>query len=536
MKLFLRLLIALPLLLPGLARALSPTILDPEHARFDKEMRLVLKARTDIDRPVVPPSLAFTLNPADPQPADATLRLVLDSEEPAELELQARYADGGTFLMTRRQHVDRPGADSILWRLPLSDKLTTFTLALRSPKPIEGRLDLVALDPSDSLGFASRILAESPAPIRVLDPLQPIKDGNLQLLLQLPRGTAEAVLGSEVEFRIDGKPHVFTIEPVRREKESGAVFADVAVPITESTPNPVSIYLYDDALRRATAEILVDLTPVSWNGRFIPDQSVQEVSALVRNGELCIYTVAAPPGVPDSSLGVRHPGETVWLSVTPDLKEWVAEQPVLRSRRDNPALAGGIGALAVTSEGPSVLAAFTMTDLQGLDSIYLASAINSLRVVPISANPIVAPSGARLGGQALLTLPKGRLLLSLAESASSPTLMAFAGNQLPNWLDLGRPVAPVLLPGDTELSGFSHEGTSVLLVGKPWRLYTSTNPLFSWEQVSVSLPDDIASVRLVPFNGRVLYVGVTHRNGFGVIRWGDLESSLALPGLKGGAE
>jgi hypothetical protein len=515
-------------LLCATANALVPTILDPAHARLTDKFELILRANTDAQSPVVAPAIAFTFMPKDPRPEEAILRVVLDGDDPGEVEMQARYADNTQLLFTRRLHIDQPGADAVMWNLPSADKLTTVTLTLRGPRPAEATVVLLALDPARSLTFASRIMAQSPTPIRLMDPITPVKDGQLGLVLQLPSGSEEEALGSEITLHVDGTPHLVTIESVRRDRDTGSIYTDISVPVEIAKDEPVSIYLYDDSTRRPVGEIKVVLAPAPWKGKVITDQSIQHVAATVRNGELAVYTVTAPPGVLDSPTMIPHPGETIWLSVTSDLEEWVTEQPVLRSARNNTALAGGPGAITVTADKAGVLATFDVTTLDGGSSLYVASATNSLRVVPISANPIsgreVLPF--RYRGHALLRLPSGRLLLSLGEDATGPRLMARAGNQLPNWLSLGNPAAPVIENMTSSLSGVQDEELSILLLGKPWCLYSSTNPLFEWDRHPIDLPDGLDSVSIVAWNGLLHYVGVTHRNGFGVLRWGIVPMTL----------
>ncbi|MBI1293183.1 hypothetical protein GC173_18410 [bacterium] len=522
------LLICIVIAMSTAAHALTPTLLDPAHVRLTEKRELMLISNRDHFSPVVKPALGFTFNPSDPKPKDGILRIVLDGPDPAEVEVQARYADGRVFLFTRRLHIVQPGPDAVLWRVADADQLSTVTMTLRSDKATEAKLVLLAIDEADSLTFASRIMAESPTPLRLLDPITPVRDGKLHLTLQLPRGGEEKALGSEITIFVDGTPYVSTISTIRKEQDNSAIYTDLEIPVESVKDTPVSIYLYDDSTRRPVAEFKAILTPAPWKGRVIADQSAGSVAAIVRNGELAVYTVTAPPGVLDSPDGIPHPGETIWLSVTSDFDNWVTEQPVLRSRRDNPALAGGPGNIAVAAEGSSVVGVFDVTAMDGTTSLYVSSATNSLRMVPISANPFSErrPAGFRYAGHGLMLLPKGRLLLSLGIDRDFPSLEARAGNQLPNWLSLGTLTTPEVENMTLHMAGFSDGNLSVLLLGRPWSLYTSNNPLFAWKRYQTDIPQDVEDMSLVAWNGEIYYVGITRRNGFGILRWGKLPVTL----------
>jgi hypothetical protein len=506
---------------------------DDRFVRLNDQGELLLVTNPNRVDPVLPPALLLSVPNVGGHPANSILSIQAETGGPSEAELVAEYVDGISFLLTRR-NVSGPSPNTeILWSVPNADRVSTFTLSLRSEREVTTRLRSISLKESAQYSMADRIRAESQFPLRLANPLKPVNDdGFLALILQVPRDAETQLIGSRWVLAVGDLFHEVQIESLRRERDSGDLIADLGVVLANPPLVSTQIKLFTQNGSEEVALLSADLSPVEWPGLFIEDRHLREVSVIERNGELAVYTLSAIHGARAGRSRAPQPVDSVWLSITENLATWEAEQPVLKSRRDVGELAGGAEGLAVRAEAASVLAAFGVVDLQRRRSTQLAWALNSLRVAPIANNPI-RPLGDGGTDHAIFFHENARLILSLQQDSDGPRIEALAGNQLPNWLRLGRIDFPHLLPSDRELGGFEYHGRYHLLVGYPARLYTSSHPLHGWEPAPNRLPP-WRSPSVVEWNGRLYLFGIVDRNQQGVVRWGELEwqdATLVYTGL-----
>jgi hypothetical protein len=475
--------------------ALSAQVLQPETTRLDGWTGA---------GPVAPRGLSATV-PFQMRPTVAYLAVSGNASAEAELQLHVEYG-ALSFLLPRQSAVK--GEQTLHWRVPNADDLTTVSLSLIGTSMLE-EIQLEIQSPS-TLTLTQRLLGHRAQPLQARDAVRPVRDGKLTLSLFAPKEDEGALAGRSLIASVTGKEQLVVLPTPSTSPE----FSGVIFPLSLDVPagrDFFQVELLDSSSREPLARVAVDASPLPHLAYGVPDRSIEGFDVVERNGELALYSEVAEAAIL-ASPGFT-PREAIWLSIFTDFPQAISDQPILRTRRDTPAVAGGPSGFAALSTGSVITAAYTVTDGNGRHSFNVASGLNSLRLAPLAANPLEPAQDLFPRAGAFFPLNNARLLLTLEDRNE---IRARASNMLPQWLRLG-PIAPLpeFPDAPSSLSSFVDGIDLYLLVDQS--LYRSTHPLHGWEPLSLEIPEDWREPLLRRDGDAWHLYGILQRNGRGIV-------------------
>lgn len=507
-----------------------PEVLDPDRAELDSG-RIVLTHDGEHHRLLGDPPLLFHVDP----PLDAApgmgLEMTLRSAHPAEVDLVGFYGEGQTYVFPRR--TTGGGTRWMRWELPPADRLTSFTLNLRSAAPQEAQLEAPVLRDFTPLAEAHRIEAMHDRPLALQRKGDPVRDEVLDLVVHVPEFYKAQLGARRPVVRVTdslGNASEAAVAPVlapeRDDRERNRVLVSVELPEGWQGPLQASLVVPNATGREiALRPLEIDTSEPAGPWFEVEGRSIESMSAIIRNEEAGLFLAVGEEGVTRSGAGIPLLTEHLWLAVG-DGDRWPVNEPVIRSRRDVDWMAGGQTALSVGQWGNTYHLVFTLVGADGSESLGTAQGVGTLRLVPSARNPVWSPPPRPSGrtpawrGNALFEMNGNLALLGLEKDAARQGAVRLLLAEFPwRWINLGILPLEGLDPSAASLSGYTSDDGHFLLAGPVPQLFRSEDPLRGWSQVSFGNVPQWRDMQLIDWKGGTWLFGIEERNGGGIVRW-----------------
>ncbi|MCC5876700.1 MAG: hypothetical protein JJU11_10825 [Candidatus Sumerlaeia bacterium] len=535
------LLALLSIVSPVFAVPIHTEILDPDRAREDGQY-LFMKSDADVNKSLGKAPIMFHIQEPLPGNVGAGLEITAHAAQHAEIEAMGYYVGGQNFLLQRRT-IEENEYRRIRWEVPSPDRLTSFTLNVRSASPIEAAFDYLEVRNLDPLLLPHRLEAFHDKPLALVRAAEPIKDGVLDLFIRTPEFLKPQLGAGQSHVRVTdarGESVSVPLDVYLTPGEDSPHYerVNVSVPIDEDWEGPLKARLVvpgRDMMDHEMAPIMIN-TDVP-NGDYYEKQehSIESFAVMVQYGELVFYTALASAGITRSPAGIPLPTREIHLTAG-NGTEWATEETMITVRRDVDWMLAGPSAIAVEKVADYIHMIFTITGLDGLEGIGTAQGIDTLRLVPSPRNPVWipplredgTPSGWR--ANALINFENRFVLAGLHEATPGETTFRLLFSEFPwRWTDLG-PFPLKDFRSDTmNLSVRRKDDRLHALMGPTPSSYKAQHPLWGWEKAEAptNLPE-WRNLQIVEWNGTDYLFGIEERNGRGIVRWQPLTPDQSM--------
>ena len=521
--------------IPATAADFFTSILDPERASAVDD-QLELRPTVDSVRVLSPHPIIFQAAPGESISTPGGVEFSLTASAPGEVEFHLIY-DGQTgFLPLRRSY--NAGLNRIRMEVPRADRLTTFTLNARSASGDAVRIDNLYTTSFQPRALAWRIAGYRPQPLVARHATGHDGKGNAEFLLYFPPDIRPRLAGTQTEIEFRGAAGETARAPFRVSFPPAADLPmdreSLTVPWPEfmTDGGTVRLLLTDaDGRERDGATINLATTALAPATLEVPHRSIEDFSALVRNGELIVYTGVTDEGALPGSPAAPAIVELVMLNAGDGIS-WTTQEPVLRTRRDAAQLYGGPHSFSAATFGNVTYAMYSVAAGGGGDTLHTAMGANSLRLNASAQNP-VWPMGidesipfAAWRGNAIFQVKDYPVLLAVETMPDGHSQWRHMLSEVPwRWLDLGAPAIDESPDGVRWLTSYTDGGSNLLLMGPEIRLLRSDNPLRSWSPVAFMGLQESEKAQLLEWNQALHLFRITRINGRGVVTWSEVRAT-----------
>jgi hypothetical protein len=537
------------LALAGIAGAtLREQVLDPTHLHRTEEAT-VLRAHTDALPVLAPPTVLYHVLAAPDGWQEGGVEITVDADRTAEIEMQGIY-DGNIFFLMPRRTVPQ-GRSELRVEMPQPDRLTSFTLTLRAAEPTTVRLSAPVLRDFRPLSPINRTLAFREARLWPREAQFLGADGTMTFDLAVPEAAVIGLMRRplHLDFRgdtgITGREAVTLTPLAATTDERTAHRRRFSVkPPAGFIAGAISLVATDDHNReREIARLRVDTTVAPARHYQVAGRSIEDFAAIERHGELALYAVAADEGFLPGPSGAPLFSEVVILAAGDGAKPAV-EEPVLRTRRDNPYLYGGPSSFSVLADGKAVHGLFTAAAYGGGEAMHSLFGPDSLRLSPSAKNPVWPPQTEASfprglwRGNALFLFDRKLLLVALQQNDQGALRPRLLVAEAPwRWIDLGWLPLPDMPEGTTWLSSYTRGGEYYLLAGPTPAAWRTTDLLRNWQPIEWRFRVSGRKAQLLDWKGKTWLFHLDRLNGRGIIRWNEavVDGSGISPATQGTA-